>query len=183
MSALGEAWDDLEQHLIGDEAELPEVLGDLDHVERTLRAIAWRRRKIAQAEQVAQAVIERAQEHVAAERKRFDPAFLEDRLRAYHRARLADDPKAKTLRFPSGELTARKQPERWDIDDETFLAWAQRTGRAEFVRTKVEVDRQAAKRRLSVKDGIVVTDDAELVPGVSVTPGDIALTVKTGDDA
>lgn len=176
---MSAAFDDLEAHLIGD--DLPEVLGDLHEVERTLRAIAWRRRKIAQAESVAAAVIEQAQAHVEAERKRFDTSWLEDRLRSYHEARLADDPGAKSLRFPSGELVARKQPDRWTIDDETFLAWATKAGRAELIRTKAEVDRQSAKKRLTVKDGLAVTDDGEAVPGIEVEPGGVAFTVKTGD--
>lgn len=179
--SISEAYDDIERYLIGDEAELPEVLSDLLHVERTLRAIAWRRRKIAQAEMVALAVIDQAQEHLASERKRFDTSFLEHRLHAYHQARLEDDPKAKSLRFPSGELVARKQPDRWEFDEEEFVAWAAQH-RADLLRTRpAEVDKPAAKKALRALDSGQVIDGAsgEIVPAVTVTPGETSFAIKT----
>lgn len=179
---LSEAFDDLEQHLIGDEDQLPEVLSDLAEVERTLRAIAWRRRKIGQAEQVAQAVIDQANAHVEAERHRYDPTFLVDRLRGYHQARLADDPKAKSLRFPAGELVARKLPDQWVFDDD-FLVWAVQHG-PDLVRTKREVDRPAAKKALRVVDGRVLDPlSGEVVPAVTVTPGEVSFAVKTDGES
>lgn len=168
MSAQ-EAYEDLERHLIGDEADLPEHLGDLADVDRTIRAIAWRRRKLAQAQQVADAVIERTREHLDAERKRFDTSFLEDRLRGYHEARLADDPRAKSLSFPAGTLKARTTPGRVEVDAAVFLAAAP----DELVRVKREPDKTAIAAHVKAT--------GEVLPGVEMVPGDVRFTVEVSE--
>lgn len=161
-----EAWEDLERHLIGDEADLPEHLGDLADVDRTLRAISWRRRKIAQAEQVANAVIERTREHLEAERLRFDPSYLEERLRGYHEARLADDPKAKSLAFPAGTLRARKAPDRVEVDEDVFLPVAP----DDLVRVKRSPDKTAIAAHVKAT--------GEVLPGVELVAGDVRYSIE-----
>lgn len=180
MSAA-EAWDDHEQHLIGDEDEIPERLGDMLDVDRTIRALLWRRRKIEQAEMMAQATIDRARDYLETQRRRFDTSWLEDKLRAYHEARLAEDPKAKTLAFPAGTLSARKGQPEWVIDDDAFLSWAQDYA-TDLVRVKHEVDRSAVKRTLTPDErGVVVDGSGEIVPGVHVEPARVSFKVKAGD--
>ncbi len=165
----GDAWDDLDQFLIGDEDELPEVLADLEQVERTLRAIGWRRRKIAQAEELARSVKDRADLHVENERHRFDPSFLEDRLRGYHQARLADDPKAKSISFPSGALKARKSPDRVEVDPVPFLA-VQPEG-SSLVRVKREPDKSAIAAHVKAT--------GEVLAGVELVPGEVRFSIET----
>jgi len=180
---MSEAWDDLEQHLIGDEPDLADLpaLGDIAHVERLLRGVAWRRRKIEQARHLVGTERQRLTDWLSEQEHRYDPAFHLAVLEQYHRARLARDPKAKTISLPSGSLVARKLPDRWEFDDDAFLAWAQ-DHRTDLVRMRdPEVDKPAAKKALRVLDDGQIIDGAsgEFVPAVTVTPGDISFAVKT----
>lgn len=150
------------------------------------RKVAQARRRLAEAEDVAAAQIERINAWLAEQRQRCDrdTVFLTGLLERFHRERLADDPKAKTIDLPSGAvLVARKQPDCWTFDDDQFVEWA-RTGYPDAVRvrTSVEVDRTVAKK-LPVVDGQVVAPSGEVVPGVEVTPGEVRFTVKTEVDS
>lgn len=183
MTAFTDAFDDLEQHLIGDEADLDTpAVGDLDAVERLLRGMAWRRRKIAQARELVDAMKARLDDWFAAQERRYDCSHHEQVLVAYHQARLADDPKAKTISFPSGTLSSRAGQPRWVIDDEAFLPWAT-TYATDLVRVRHEPDRDAIKRTLQVDErGVAVDGAGEIVPGVLVEPAEVSFKVKVGDE-
>lgn len=88
-------------------------------------------------------------------------------LISWHRAILADDPRAKTIDLAGlGKLQARKQTPEWDIDDPTFLAWAT-VHRPDLVRIpepKPAVDRAAVKKAFAVADGA----EGEQVPALQV---------------
>src|SRR3546814_14798581 len=97
--------DDLDLHLIGDEDDLqPPQLGDIEHVDRLLRGIAWRRKKMAEARALVDTRRAEQDEWLAEQEKRYDTSFHEDVLAQYHRARLPDDPKAarKSVRWGKG---------------------------------------------------------------------------------
>jgi hypothetical protein len=172
---------DLDEWLIGDEDDLTDPNpGDLEHVERLLRGIAYREREIARARDFAQAVRDRVAEWLEQEEKRLSTDHHRLVLEGYHRARLAEDPRAKTITLPSGTLTARAGQARWSIDADYFVPWAQAHA-PELVRTKVEPALSEAKRALTVDNGNAVTQDGEVVPGVLVEPGETKFTVKAGD--
>lgn len=188
MNALGDAFDDLEQSMLGDEPDYdqpPPDLGDLDDVARSLRRLARIRRQrdldveVARS-QIAQVEAWRARRlevHGNAER------WLLDQLRRYHEARLAQDPKSKTIGLPNGTLKARAAQPRWEIDAETFTAWALES-EPSLLRIKHEPDKPEIKRVLGdhvLDDGRVHLDD-EVVPGVQVVPGDTSFTVVTADE-
>lgn len=179
-----DSWDDLDEHLA--DFDPNELIGDTDRTDmadRMVRNIARHRRQLAVDEEVAQAEIDRIQDWMAKRRAAHDTSFVEEALRQYHEARLARDSRAKTIHLPSGSLVARKLPDRWEFDDEAFLAWAEQR-RTDLIRTKVEVDKPAAKKALRVLDDGQIIDGAsgEFVPAVTVTPGDISYAVKTEDD-
>lgn len=182
-------------------AEVQSMFGvrDLAHADQVLRRLARVRRNLARAEDLYETQVAQLRQYIDAERHRAGQA--EERLtwllESFHRAVLAEDPKAKTVRLPSGELVARKAPDRWDFDDEAFLAWAA-DHHPEFVRTKVEVDKPTVKKALVggvvdrdadnggglivARPGHVISADGEVVPGVEVTPGEVRFTAKTEVD-
>lgn len=87
-------------------------------------------------------------EAAQAERLGRDEAYFEGLLTEWHMEVLAEDPRQKTLRLPHGELTARKAPDRFEVDEEAFLAWAKQAAPA-LVRVKEEVDRQALRKHFA----------------------------------
>lgn len=110
-----------------------------------------------------------------------DASFFESLLLTYHRSVLAEDPRAKTIKLPHGTLSSRKLPDRWEFDEPAFIEWASENA-DDLLRTKVEIYKAEAKKRLSV-DELGVVYDGELVPGVVVTPGEPSFTVSTEADA
>jgi hypothetical protein len=126
-------------------------------------------------------VVEWRKEQVA--RYDDDEERWEALLLQYHRTLLADDDHAKTVELPHGTLKARKTPDRWDVDDDAFLAWAQ-DGQRGLVRVKQSPDKKAMRELLKVADdGCVVTEEGELVPGVTVERGEVRFTVETPEVA
>jgi phage host-nuclease inhibitor protein Gam len=167
------------EHFLTVAEEGPEVHALL--AERMLRAVARRRRRIAHAEAVAAAEIERIQAWLNVQRAKHNTDWLESQLAAYHEARLAEDAKAKTIELPSGTLKARKQPDRFVPDDrELVLSWAS-DARPELIRTKLELDLPAVKRHLvGLEDTGDVIDPAigEVVPGIHFEPGEVRFAVE-----
>ena len=95
-----------------------------------------------------------------AERLGHDGAYFEGLLTEWHRKVLAEGPRQKTVRLPHGERVARKAPDRFEVDDEAFVAWAKQAAPA-LVRVKEEPDRQALRGYFSgAKPGQVLADRA-----------------------
>lgn len=169
MSALVDAWGLIDEHLAEyDPAELVGEFDNTDLVNRMLRARARLVRTAEACRAAADAERARIDEWLERQLSGCDTSFLDMQLQSYHEARLARDPKVKTIKLPNGTLSARTQ-QVWSFDDETFLGWAQ-ARRTDLVRTKVEVDKAAAKKALVVNDEGRVLDATvgEFVEGVSV---------------
>jgi hypothetical protein len=98
--------------------------------------------------------------------------WLRRSLAAYHEGVYAQQ-KTATLSFPAGVLKSRKVQPQWVYDDEEkFLAWA-REHAPECVRKRPdEIDKNAAKARLTQERGkrkdYGVTADGERPPGMHV---------------
>lgn len=185
---------DLDEFLAGpdpDYDQAPEPPQDADDADRRLRRLAKVRAEMAQIGEHAQAQIERINEwharrvEVLAKRA----LWLEEGLEMWHRAVLADDPTRKSISLPCGTLKSRVQQPAWEFDDETFIAWASEHA-PELVRIpepKPQVDKTAAKKALGFlakegsSNGIAVTDDGEVVPGVTVTVRPPSFTVVTDE--
>lgn len=170
MSALVDAWGLIDEHLA--EYDPAELVGDTDNADLVNRMLRARARLVRQAEAyrlAAAAERNRIEDWLNRQLAQCDTSFLDHQLQQYHEARLARDPKVKTISLPNGTLSARTQ-QVWTFDDEAFLEWAQ-ARRTDLVRTKLEVDKPAAKKALVVNDDgrVLDFDSGEFVDAVSVT--------------
>ena len=170
--------DDLDEHLARPGLVAVEHGAQIDEhrANALIRAVAWKRRRLADAEAQARAEQERIHEWIVEQRRRWSVAELERTLQQYHEARLADDASAKTLRLPAGELRSRATGPSWQFDPVVFVPWAEEHA-PEVLRTKVEVDKAAAKAAL----GHRVLVDGEEVPGVSCSAPARAFAVVTDE--
>ena len=178
MSAVEQ---DLDEFMMGDEPNYeapPEPPQDADRADMQLRRLAKVRAEIAQVEEDAARQIDRI--NAWAER-RYEvlhgrARWLQAGLEMWHRAVLADDPGRKTISLPCGTLKSRVQQPEWVFDDEVFIAWAVEHA-PDLVRVpepKPAVDKTAAKKTLltvEVGEGAhsILTEEGEVVPGVTVT--------------
>lgn len=191
--SLAELHEDLEEHMTG----FPAATSDERFVVDTLEKADWAVRKIARERRRLDTVLEVA----AAERKRIDEweteqrarseqstLFLLDMLERFHREQLDDDPKAKTIRLPAGELVARKNPDTLICDGgEDTIEWAEANA-PDTVVVRKAIDRAKLKRRLGVgpterPEGFEAIDPGtgEVIPGAWFQIGVVKFTVKTGD--
>jgi phage host-nuclease inhibitor protein Gam len=148
----------------------------------------WAARKRAKLEaqkrenlEVAQRNIARIQGWLAQENSKLDESitFFDGLLEAWHRSILDADPKAKTIKLPSGILQLRQQQPNFIRNDEALLAWC-KTNRPEFVAVKESPAWAEIKKIVVVSpDGQVVTQDGEIVAGVVAEERGLAFSVKT----
>lgn len=178
--------EDLEYHLISPPVDgepiLPlheaETVVDADHANRLVRFIGHRRRRLAEARDAAEREHGRIDEWLKGCVARFATGDAERLLADWHRAVMADGG-AKTVSLPAGEVKARTMPGLWQFDPDVFIPWAGANLPA-ALRTKVEVDKPAAKKLLAgyVADGVPVdAATGEVVPGVVVAEPTVSHTV------
>lgn len=148
------------------------VIDDEQKATWALRKLVRVRAELQEKTNDAQAEIARINEWMDREAERLErqESFFLSLLEEFHRTRLAQDPKAKTISLPAGSLKARKAPDNVDFDAEAFVEWAQVT-RPEFIRMKLEVDRAKVKE--------AVLKDGEILPGVEKVEGDLRFSVET----
>jgi phage host-nuclease inhibitor protein Gam len=184
---------DLDRLLSGDDPDFdaqPSAPDDEVHADRWLRKLRRIEERAQRVRDVAQAERELIDEYERAELAKVDHdrAWLTESLRQYHRARLTDDPKAKTIRLPNGTLKARAQQPLWEYDESQFIAWAL-DNRAELVRQIVQERPDKTAVRDQVSDGhlaiagvsLVEADTGEPIPGVTITPRGVGFSVVLED--
>lgn len=149
-----------------------------------LRKLTQIRRLAAEDRAVAEAEMKRIDEWLQGRLVKYgrDETFFTQHLRGFHERRLAEDPKAKTISLPNGELVARKAPDRWVLDEEEVLPWAKEQGLTRVIPEQVAIDKNALKKRLTAKgDQAVDPDSGELVPGVTIEQGQTTFSVRVKD--
>lgn len=183
----GVAIPSLEDYL---DAEAPEGAGREGFEIETPEQAAWAARKLRKLKAQADEVDTTAK-HEAARieawrqecRKPIDDAigYFEGLLTFHLEGLHRDGDERKTLKAgPGVEVKARKQPDTWAFEDDTFIEWAEEHA-PELVRTTKAVDKPAAKASLGVrKDGAVVGGEG-VVPGVTVKPGSVKFSVAYTD--
>lgn len=195
--SLGELYDELEDHITATVDDAPDqqsetfTIDTLEKADWAVRKIARERRRLAEERDLASCERARIDEWEAEqiERRTTATQYLEELLARYHRSVLDDDPKAKTIRLPSGELVSRKQPDSIVCDGgEDTIEWAEANA-PELVIVKKSIDRSKAKQRLAPSDdehaeGFTAVDPAtgEVVAGLWFKRGDVRFSVKTDAD-
>ena len=168
-----DSWDDLDDFMSQVDDVDPDRGIDQTMAERMLRRVLRLRRRFAADTEVARDQWEQLNDWITARQDKLDTDtdYLLSCLRQYHEARLEDDPKAKSLRLPSGVLKARKAPDRVEVDVEAFMS-SEPAG--EMIRTRHEPDKPVILRH--------VKQTGELPAGVVLVAGEVRFTVEAGDD-
>ena len=98
-------------------------------------------------------------------------AWAESNLRAYFDTVPTKASKTqKSYELPSGKLVLKKQEPKYETEDEKLVPWL-KANRPELVKIKESSDWANLKKELAVSpDGTaMVTEDGEIVPGITVT--------------
>lgn len=100
------------------------------------------------------------------ERINFYSHLLEGYIRAQVEEREAQGKKAKrSLKLPYGSIRLKKQQPQFKKDEEQLLQYAKTNG---LVKVKETVDWETIKKQSTVVDGKLVSEDGEVILGVSV---------------
>jgi len=184
---------DLEEFLSGPEPDYdqePVAPLGADDADRHLRHLRRLRRQLDAATETANEQRARIDLWLSVQKATIDKAidYHEACLTAYHRAVIARDPKAKTIRLPNGVLASRsQQPEVTYTDEAAFLAWAQ--AHAPHLVRQPEPpapapDKVAARKALALRTfaddttAVVFSETGETVPGVSIVERDRTYTAE-----
>jgi len=107
--------------------------------------------------------------------------FFESLVTAYHAKQLAEDPKAKTISTPYGKAKSRKskeQPEKQNEDQ--ILQYVFENELDEFIKSSVNWAELKKSLKIVEISGekVVVDENGQLVPGVTVKPESISFSVE-----
>ena len=70
---------------------------------------------------------------------------------------------------PSGKMVLKQRGPAFDVDDDVTVPWLKANGLGEYVKVKETVNWDALKKVMKVTGDAVVTEDGEIVPGITVT--------------
>ena len=125
--------------------------------------------------------IERFKKWKEDEFKQYDHSinFFNFLLEEYYREQRKLDPKFK-VSTPYGKVTSRKQQPKWNYEEDRLLGWL-RTNDLELIRIKEEVDKTELKKKYKVVNGSVVTEDGEIVEGITIEERNPTVKVEVVD--
>lgn len=107
-----------------------------------------------------------------------DITHFENLLEAYFRSQMDAGfvkyaKKSASYKLPTGKLVLKEQEPEFEHNDDDLVPWLEQNA-PEFVKVKKTADWSALKKTLVIDGTRMITEDAEVVPGVTVTPrGDI----------
>ena len=82
--------------------------------------------------------------------------------------------------LPGGKLTLKQQAPEYTRDDEKLVPWLKGNGMTELVKVKESANWAELKKHLSEgPDGTMITEDGEIVPGITVEHREPKFTVDT----
>ena len=121
----------------------------------------------------------KAQIQKITEQTDFDTMNLEHMLAEY----FATVPHKKTKTQESyslrgGKLILKTQNPEYNLDDKTVIDWLKANKKAEYIKTKEELDWAALKAATGVFEGHIVTEDGEIIPGITVTDREAKFVVE-----
>lgn len=164
-------------------AEIAEEAGDERFVIDDDAKADWAVRKIKEAE--AEIVSWRSYYKDALEkiekRQQNRIEYLKHMLAGYFGTVKTHDTKTQSsYDLPSGKLIRKIPGPKFDTDDAILVPWLKENGLTDFVKT--EIKEKAAwgdlKKTVSINGTAVVTEDGEIVPGVTVIPQEPTFEIK-----
>lgn len=140
--------------------------------------IAKIRAQAAANEKLAQQEIARIEAWLKSENTKLerDEAFFTNLLAQYHRQRMAEDPRRKTLSLPAGKTQFRRQQPEFERDEQALLRWLKANEKAELIKIEEHPDWVSLKKQIVLKElengGVIAVDPTtgEKVEGVTVIP-------------
>lgn len=168
----------MEDNINTEEQDTRFIVKDLDAANwcfRKLKAIEDKKREI---KYLADKERTRISEWEKEELKAFKSStgYFEMLLEDYYREIRQVDPKAK-LSTPYGKVTSRKQQPKWNYNEEETLGWL-RQNDTELIRVKEEVDKAELKKKYQVMGTNVVTEDGEIVEGITIENREDTISIK-----
>ncbi|MFI8492193.1 host-nuclease inhibitor Gam family protein [Peribacillus butanolivorans] len=100
-------------------------------------------------------------------------SFFESLITLYHAKQLAEDPKAKTISTPYGKSKTRKSKETPDkANEDVILQYVIENEMDEFIKNSVRwADLKKSLKIVEISgEKVVVDENGQIVPGVSVKP-------------
>lgn len=152
-----------------------------EQAEWCLRQISRLMHEKGEVESLAQAEIEKITDwqNQQVESIQKSISFFEGLLIDFHQQVLQNDPKAKTVKLPSGRLEARKAQPEFQRDVETMLPWVEQN-RPEYIVVKKDINWSGLKKILKYRNGTGIDPDTgEVVPGLTVIDRGTNFRVKT----
>jgi hypothetical protein len=103
--------------------------------------------------------------------------FFVGALQDYARRLREADPKAKSLKLPSGTVTSRSRPEQVVVTDEAaVIAWAKESG-LDVVQVKESIRLRDLRSAVDIHEGKAISPNGEVLPGVVVEGATVTFTV------
>lgn len=102
--------------------------------------------------------------------------FFEGLLTEYFVTEREKDSKFK-ISTPYGKVSARKSQDKWTYENDKVLKWLKEND-TELIRIKEEINKAELKKKYQVINGQVVTEDGEIVEGITVTEQPDSITIK-----
>src|SRR5699024_905065 len=174
---LEEAIDTIEASQVGGRF----TIENLDSANWAFRKLAAIERKRIEIKELADKEIERIKEWQKQEEKGLNNSkeFIEGLLTEYFIRQKEVDSKFK-ISTPYGKVSSRKQQPKWNYEDEKVLNWLKENDK-ELVRIKEEVNKAELKKKYQIAGKEVVTEDGEIVEGITIEERPDSITVKVAD--
>lgn len=151
---------------------------NLEAANWAFRKLAAIERKKKEIQELANKEIERIKAWQEQEERGLDNSkeFFEGLLTEYFAREREKDPKFK-ISTPYGKVTARKQQPKWNYDEDKLVKWLKENNQ-NLIRIKYEPDKNEIKKTYKIVGTNVVTEDGEIVEGISVEERPEKITIK-----
>lgn len=154
------------------------TIQDLDSANWAFRKLAAIERKRKEIQELADREIERIKDWQNQEEESLNNSkeFFEGLLTEYFVRQRELDPKFK-LSTPYGRVSSRKQQPKWIYDNDKVVEWLKENDK-ELIRVKYEPDKREIKKKYKVVGNTVVTEDGEIVEGITIEERPEKVTIK-----
>lgn len=154
-----------------------------DSLNWAFRKVAALQAKVNEVETLAAAEKQRIDQWASTELKPIQNSieFFQFLITEYHAKQLAEDPKAKTITTPYGKSKTRKSKEQPDkANEELILQHVIENEMDEYIKNSVKWSELKKTLKIAEISGekVVVDENGQLVPGVTVKPESITYSLE-----